>query len=70
LLDEVDDLALSDAANLIQMKAALAFLGFRVHGRAEKGVNNHGNGGKGRATHGQHEFPIGKQSFQRVNSTS
>jgi hypothetical protein len=52
MLSEFYDLAFSDAANLIQMKAALAFLRFQIHGGTEEGIGDHGQSGKGRASHG------------------
>ena len=70
ILDEVHDLAFGNAADLIEMEAALAFLGFGILGGAEKSVNNHGDGGDSCAPHDKHKLPIGKQCFQRCDSIS
>src|SRR5205085_2389609 len=68
ILEEVLDLALGNPADLIQMETALALFHFRVTLRAEKRVNNHGDGGESGATHGKRESPIGRHGFQRYNS--
>jgi hypothetical protein len=56
--DKLDHLAFGDAADLIEMQAALALDFFGLFRGAEKGVSDHGDGGKGSATHGQQQFPI------------
>src|SRR5882762_3160665 len=54
--------------DLIQMETALAFLFFGINSGTEEGISDHGQRGDRRATHGKHQFPIGKQSLQRANS--
>src|SRR5215510_5461921 len=68
MLDQINNLAFGDTANLIEMKAALLFLLFGIQRRAEKRIDNHGDGGDGRPGHSEDKFPIGEQSFQGSNS--
>jgi hypothetical protein len=56
--DELDYLAFGDAADLIQMQAALALDFFGFLGGPKKGISNHGEGGKRGATHGEQQFPV------------
>jgi hypothetical protein len=53
VLDELDDLPFGNAADLIQMQAALAFRFFGVRSGTEEGISNHGQRGERRATHGE-----------------
>ena len=53
---KLDDLALRDSPDLVQVQAALAFNGFGILGGTAKGVDNHDNGGNGGATHREYEF--------------
>jgi hypothetical protein len=48
--DEFDDLAFRDAADLVQMQAALALDFLRVFRGAKKSVCNHQDGGNSGAT--------------------
>src|SRR5712691_476318 len=68
MLGELDDLPLGNSANLVQMQPPLALLFLRIHSGAEEGINDHGQGGDCRATHGENYFPVGKQGFQRTDS--
>jgi hypothetical protein len=46
------------------MESPLPLLCFRIHGRTEKGINDHGHAAKRRGNHREHQFPISEQSFQ------
>src|SRR6202140_4180123 len=68
VLDELDDLPFGNAADLVQMEAALAFLFFGIQGGTQESISDHGQRGYQRATHGEQQFPIGKQGLQRADS--
>jgi hypothetical protein len=62
--DQFDDLAFSDAADLIQVQAALALNFFRIFRGPKESVSNHDDGGNSGTTHRQHEFPIRRYCIQ------
>jgi len=63
--NELDDLTLGDAADLIQVQATLALDVFRIFRWTKKCVGNHPDGRlRAAPTHRQHEFPIGRHSIQ------
>ena len=62
--DKFDDLAFRDAADLIQVQAALAFDFLGIFHRTKKSVGDHGDSGNRGATHGEKEFPIRRHCIQ------
>jgi hypothetical protein len=60
MLDELYNLAFCNAANLIQVQAALTFVLFSVHSGANEGVGNHGDRGDCGANESERELPIGQ----------
>jgi hypothetical protein len=58
VLNKLDHLAFSNSPNLVQVKTAFAFRFFRVHGRAEERVSDHGQRGDCSPAYGQHKFPV------------
>jgi hypothetical protein len=69
MLGELHDLALGDAADLIEMEAPFALDVFRGLRRPEESVSDHGQSRDRRATHRNDEFPIREKRFQRRDST-
>ena len=69
MLGEFDDLAFGDAADLIQVQAALALDVFGSSVRAKKCVGDHGDrGDRGAAPWPAITFPIGEQRSSTSNS--
>ena len=68
VLGQLDDLPFGDAANLIEMQAALALGFIGIDGRTEKSVGDHGERGDRRTPHSQHKLPFSEQCFQRSGS--
>ena len=53
-LDQIHDLPFGNAADLVQMEAALAFRFFGILRGTEERIGDHGQCGDRRSTHGQH----------------
>ena len=60
MLDKLDNLALCDAANLVQMQAAFALGLFGIDRRTNKCKRDHGQRGDGCTDQREEEFPIGE----------
>ena len=60
VLDDVDDLAFGDAADLIELKAALPLDVFGWFRGAKERIGDHRNGGDGGHSHTQRNFQIGE----------
>ena len=60
ILDEIDDLAFGDAADLIELKAALPLDVFGWFRGAKERIGDHRNGGDGGHSHTQRNFQIGE----------
>ena len=56
MLGKLHDLPLGDAADLIQVQAALALDGFRIFRGTRKGVANHDQSSDGHASHDENEI--------------
>jgi hypothetical protein len=65
MLDDVDDLAFGDAADLIELKAAFALDVFGWFSGAKESVGNHRYGCDGGNAHPERYFQIGEYEKQR-----
>ncbi len=54
VLDELNDLPFGNAADLVQVEAALAFLFFGIRRGTQESISDHRQRGDQRATHGEH----------------
>jgi hypothetical protein len=60
MLDEFDDLAFGDAADLIEIEASFALEVFGRFGGTEECVGDHRDGGDSCSAHAQRYFQIGE----------
>src|SRR5882672_7080536 len=58
MLNKLDHLAFGNSANLVQMKTAFALRFFRVDGRVEECVSDHGQRSDCSPAYSQHKFPV------------
>jgi hypothetical protein len=60
MFDDVDNLTFGDAADLIELKAALALKIFGRFSGTKEGVGDHGDCNDSRSAHAQCHFQIGE----------